>query len=143
MGFRDISAVVAIESQSFTHPWTYWLFFQELFSPQRYYIVAEKERKIVGYAGMGWVLGEGHITTIAVEEKERCAGIGSTLLDNIISEALNVGLIFLTLEVRESNIPAQKLYKKFGFQIEGKRRGYYDSPKEDAVIMTLYLRRPE
>lgn len=141
MKLNDIPAVVKLEESSFPTPWTYWIFFQELVSPQRFYIVAELEGKIIGYAGMSWVLDEGHITTLAVAREYRRQGIGSKLLEQLIKKARALGLRYLTLEVRESNIPAQKLYYKYGFVVEGKRRRYYLNPREDAVIMTLYFNK--
>lgn len=139
MRISDIPEVLKIEESSFPTPWSYWLFFQELISPQRYYIVAVKEGKIVGYAGMSWVKDEAHITTIAVVKNERRKGIGSMLLEKLIDRAKELKLKFLTLEVRESNVAAQCLYLKHNFKVEGRRIGYYSNPREDALIMTLYL----
>lgn len=139
MRLNDIPAVVKLEESSFPTPWTYWIFFQELVSLQRYYLVAEHEGEIIGYAGMSWVLDEGHITTLAVAEKHRRQGLGGMLLERLIDKARKLRLAYLTLEVRESNIPAQKLYHKYGFVVEGRRLRYYLNPREDAVIMTLYF----
>lgn len=139
MNVSDIPEVLRIEESSFPAPWSYWLFFQELISPQRYYIIAEKEEKIIGYAGINWVIDEAHITTIAVIKKERRTGIASLLLERLVKRAKELNLKFLTLEVRESNIAAQLLYLKHNFKVEGRRIGYYSSPREDALIMTLYL----
>lgn len=140
MQLHDIPAVARIESLTFASAWSYWIFFQELITPERYYIVAEIEDKIIGYAGLSWVLDEGHITTLAVKEDFRRKKIGSKLLETLIKKAKEIGLSFVTLEVRESNTPAQELYKKFGFCVEGVRRKYYTKPQEDALIMTLYLK---
>lgn len=139
MTLRDIDEVVKIEKQVYTWPWSPWIFFQELIAPDRYYFVAEAEGQIIGYAGLQWVLDEGHITNIAVRKEWQRRGVGSLLLENLISKAKKLNLKFLTLEVRASNKAAQKLYKKYGFVIEGIRRNYYVKPLEDAVIMTLYL----
>lgn len=143
MRLNDIPAVVKLEESSFPTPWTYWIFFQELISPQRFYLVAELGGEVIGYAGMSWLLDEGHITTLAVDREHRRQGIGSMLLEKLIDRARSLGLRYLTLEVRESNIPAQKLYHKYGFVVEGKRHRYYYNPREDAVIMTLYFRATE
>lgn len=139
MQLHDIADVIKIEERSFTSPWSYWIFFQELITPERFYIVAEVDGELVGYAGLMWVLDEGHITTIAVKQAFRRKGIGSKLLETLIQKAKSLNLSFLTLEVRESNKAAQKLYEKFGFKIEGVRKKYYTRPQEDALIMTLYL----
>jgi ribosomal-protein-alanine N-acetyltransferase len=140
MTFRDISEVICIEKQVYSWPWSSWIFFQELVAPERYYIVAEIQGEIVGYAGLQWILEEGHVTNIAVKKSWQRRGIGSILLENLIARARELNLKFITLEVRVSNFAAQKLYQKFGFVVEGMRKNYYVKPVEDAVIMTLYLR---
>lgn len=139
MNLRDIPEILNIEKQSFTMPWSSWIFLQELISPDRYYIVADAEGTIVGYAGMQWVLDEGHITTIAVKEGWRRQGIGSQMLNILIGKARELNLKFLTLEVRASNVSAINLYKKLGFKAEGVRKNYYLNPREDGIIMTLHL----
>jgi ribosomal-protein-alanine N-acetyltransferase len=139
MTIADLPAVVAIEKRSFPTPWSFWLFFQEILSPQRCYVVAEEAGRVVGYAGMSYVLDEGHVTTLAVDPSRRRRGIGQRLLNELVDTALRLGLAFLTLEVRESNEVAQALYRKTGFVVEGRRKDYYFSPREDAIIMTLHL----
>ncbi|MCX7832208.1 MAG: ribosomal protein S18-alanine N-acetyltransferase [Actinobacteria bacterium] len=139
MQFKDINDILEIENESFTMPWSKWIFTQELLSPGRYYIVAEVKEKIVGYAGMQWLFDEGHITNIAVRQNWRRKGIATALLSNLIEKSKALGLKFLTLEVRVSNTAAINLYKKFGFVIEGTRLRYYINPVEDGLIMTLYL----
>lgn len=139
MRLQDIPEVLRVEKSSFTTPWSYWIFFQELVSPDRYYIVAETQGRLAGYAGMQWVIDEGHITNIAVKPLYRRKGIGSELLASLIKKAREKNLKFLTLEVRESNQAAINLYKKFGFKVEGVRKNYYLNPTENGIIMTLYL----
>ena len=107
-----------------------------LFDPQASFIVAEDgEGNILGYAGLHAVLDEGYIDNIAVEEAARRHGVASALLD-VFCRFGAANLSFLTLEVRASNSPAIGLYEKYGFRRVGLRPGYYDAPKEDAVIMT-------
>jgi len=139
MTLKDINEVVNIEKQVYTWPWSPWIFFQELIAPERYYVVAEVGGQIIGYAGLQWVLDEGHVTNIAVRKEWQRRGIGSLLLENLIVKAKKLNLKFLTLEVRASNRAALSLYKKFGFVVEGIRKNYYVKPTEDAIIMTLYL----
>lgn len=141
MRVKDLKRICRIESSSFTFPWTYWLFFQEVVSPQRYYIVAELDDFVIGYAGMNWVTDEGHITTLAVDENYRNKGIGSALLRQLILKAEEKNLKYLTLEVRETNIGAQQLYMKHNFVVEGKKPQYYRNPSEDGVVMTLHLNK--
>lgn len=140
MKINDIPAVLKMEKEVFSMPWSSWIFIQELLAPERFYIVAEVEGNLIGYAGMQWVLDEAHITTLAVKKEWRRKGIGSKLLEELIKKAKEKDLKFLTLEVRASNYPAINLYKKFGFVIEGTRRRYYVNPTEDGLIMTLRLK---
>lgn len=92
---------------------------------------------ILGFAGFWIMADEAHITSIAVREKYRTRGIGEFLLIVLIELAAEVGASQVTLEVRASNIPAQRLYFKYGFRNVGIRPGYYTDNAEDAIIMTL------
>lgn len=93
--------------------------------------------RIVGYAGMWLVIDEAHITTIAVREAARGQGLGELLLTSLIEAASEMGADRVTLEVRVSNDPAQRLYEKYGFRREGLRSRYYSDNNEDAYIMTV------
>ena len=86
------------------------------------------------------LLDEGYISNVAVHPDARRQGIGDALIDALAAKAAELELAFLTLEVRESNAPAIALYAKHGFHPVGKRKNYYDAPKEDAVLMTCYLK---
>ena len=96
----------------------------------------ETTQNILGFAGLWFMVGEAHLTTIAVRERYRRKGLGELLLISAteLSMARNAGI--LTLEVRASNTPAQALYEKYGFERVGVRRGYYTDNKEDAVLMS-------
>ena len=97
--------------------------------------MAETEDKIVGYIGMYQVLEEGDITNVAVHEKYQRKGIGNALVSTLLKEASKQMIQEVTLEVRVSNQSAIRLYEKNGFVAEGRRKNYYDKPREDAVIM--------
>ncbi len=90
---------------------------------------------ILGFAGMWILYDEAHITTIGVDPTYRGRGLGEMLLVDLIAEALRRGATWLTLEVRVSNEPAQALYRKYGFSVQGTRRRYYSDNNEDAYIM--------
>ncbi|NLK21870.1 MAG: ribosomal protein S18-alanine N-acetyltransferase [Epulopiscium sp.] len=136
MGQSHIDKICEIEKVCFKIPWSKDSFKKELNeNPLAYYIVAISGTDIVGYAGMWIIIDEGHITNIAVHPNYWNRGIGTNLIDNIITEAEKRDLIGLTLEVRQSNIKAQKLYTKVGFTPEGVRKGYYRDTGEDGVIM--------
>ena len=83
--------------------------------------------------------GEGSITNIAVHPDYRHQGIASSVLEKLVSHSCDNKLEFITLEVRESNINAIKLYEKFGFEEVGRRKNYYSNNHETAILMTKYL----
>ncbi len=132
-----IPQIAALERACFSHPWTEEMLQQELWNEAAVIIVALREDGVVlGYAGLQTVLDEGYINNVAVAANVRRQGIA----DELIAAFVRFGqakLAFLTLEVRASNAPAIALYMKHGFAQVGRRRGYYDDPKEDAILMTL------
>jgi ribosomal-protein-alanine N-acetyltransferase len=141
---RHVRAVLALEEQVYPRPWTAALFQSELaLSETRFYVVAKSGRGLVGYAGLMMSLGDGHITTIAVEPTRHREGIGTRLLLVLTRAAIERGAEALTLEVRLSNQAAHGLYRRFGFAPVGVRAGYYQDPPsptsdggpEDALIM--------
>ena len=92
--------------------------------------------KTAGYISVTAVAGEGYINNIAVEREKRNSGVGSLLLDRAVTFSVQSNLEFLSLEVRESNEAAISLYKKADFKKEGTRKGFYENPREDGIIMT-------
>lgn len=136
MAASDIPRVLEIERQSFPTPWPRDAYTHELQENRlATYIVARREREIVGYAGMWVILDEAHITTIAVDPSVRGQHIGERLLVGLLDAALTRGARWMTLEVRKSNAVAQTLYKKYGFREIGIRQGYYSDNREDAIVM--------
>ncbi len=143
MDRSHIGQIAALEAACFSTPWSAAMLEEELFNPQASFLVAEDgEGNILGYAGLHVVLDEGYIDNIAVEPDARRHGVASALLD-VYCRFGAANLAFLTLEVRASNLPAIGLYEKYGFQRAGVRRGYYQRPREDALIMTRTFSRPE
>ena len=132
-----IPQIAALERACFSHPWTEEMLRQELWNEAAVILVALREDGVVlGYAGLQTVLDEGYINNVAVAANVRRQGIA----DELIAAFVRFGqakLAFLTLEVRASNAPAIALYMKHGFAQVGRRRDYYDDPKEDAILMTL------
>lgn len=133
---RHLRSVLRIEGQVYPKPWTLSLFLGELsLRSSRYYIVARVGGEVVGYAGIMLSLDEAHVTTIAVDPEWQRHGIGRRLLINLARAAVARNARHLTLEVRVSNSPAQRLYQEFGFETEGLRKNYYAESREDALIM--------
>lgn len=135
MVLEDIPQVAAIEQAAFSQPWSPRAFRDTLSREDTLYLVAEKEGRIVGYAGLWQSLDEGEIPNIAVHEDFRCQGVGGSLLEGLFTEGAKRGIEAFTLEVRIGNKKAISLYKKNGFQSVGVRPGFYSFPTEDAVIM--------
>ena len=130
--------IVALEQVCFpTDPWSEALFRAALENPAVAILLAQSEDgAILGYAVLSTVLDEGNLDNIAVAPEARRQGIADALLGALTGfgrEHLSV----LMLEVRASNAPAIALYEKHGFACVGRRKNYYDVPKEDAILMTL------
>ncbi len=132
---RHINDVLEIENACFSHPWTK----QNIIDAKNnntHFFVYEINNKAVGYVGLSTVLDEGYITNIAVLPEFRKKGIATALLNKLNDFAKNRKLGFISLEVRVSNQNAISLYEKFGYKKEGCRKNFYDTPKEDALILT-------
>ena len=131
-----IPQIAALERECFSTPWSENMLSDALFDPKASFIVAEDgEGGVLGYAGLQVVLDEGYIDNVAVEPDARRHGVASALLD-VYCRFGAVNLAFLTLEVRASNYGAIALYGSRGFRSVGRRKNYYEHPKEDAIIMT-------
>lgn len=92
---------------------------------------------IVGYGGCWLIAGEAHISTIATHPHYRGQGLGELLLVGMLQRAIELGGEYSVLEVRESNLTAQRLYEKYEYQVEGRRKGYYRDDGEDALLMAI------
>ena len=137
---EHITQIEEIERECFSRPWTAEQLSGQMRNAQHEFIAAVDDDKVLGYVGLMYVLDEGYISNVAVHPEARRQGIGDALIDALAVKAKELELAFLTLEVRESNAPAIALYAKHGFHPVGKRKNYYDAPKEDAVLMTCYLK---
>jgi [ribosomal protein S18]-alanine N-acetyltransferase len=133
---ENIDEVLVVENLSFRIPWSKNAFLEEVTNNKfARYIAVAYDGRIVGYAGMWKVIDEGHITNIAVHPGFRGNGIGSLLMEKLIGLAKDEEVTSMTLEVRRSNLIAQKLYTKYGFLPGGVRKSYYSDNGEDAIIM--------
>ena len=137
MTFEDIDRVCAIEEENFS-PAEIWQdtgFAAHLFRNDTLYLVAEDEGTVQGYAGILMVPDEADITKISVSAAMQGKGIGTALLQDLCARAKEQGIRKIYLEVRESNLPALRVYEKAGFVRTGVRKAYYTAPTEDAVLM--------
>ena len=135
---EDIPDVVEIEATAFYDAWNAGMLLNELENELTTYVVMEQEGRLVGYAGFWLVAGEAQVTRVAVAETERGQGLGTRLTAAMVNKAWELGAEAVTLEVRESNLAAQKAYLTCGFASEGIRPNYYEDNHENAVIMWLY-----
>ena len=131
----DVPQIAELERDNFSLPWSENAI-KESMEQKTLFLVAEKENKIIGYMGLTMVLDEGYVTNVAVNKDFRKMGVGTLLMNKAIDSAFLKGLAFISLEVRASNQNAISLYERLLFKNEGRRKNFYDNPKEDAIIMT-------
>ena len=131
----DVADIKKIEDECFSVPWSEKSIIESLENPCSHFYLARVNNEIAGYIGIQIFSGEGYFTNVATLPEYRKRGIAAAL----VKKALENEMEFLTLEVRESNIPAISLYKKLGFEEVGVRPNFYREPDEDAILMTKYL----
>ena len=141
-GFH-VDGIEAIEQECFSDPWSREAIVSQLPDGAHEFLVAVDGDRVVGYIGLMHVIDEGYISNVAVTAEYRRKSIGDSLICELVQRGKSLDLAFLTLEVRQSNKPAKALYGKHGFTEVGVRKNYYTKPKEDAVLMTLYLKEDE
>ena len=134
-----------LERICFSRPWSRKMLAEELENQCAAFLVAEDSvsGRVLGYAGLMVVADEGYITNVAVFPEYRRQGIAAQILQVFVQFAEANRLAFLTLELRPSNAAAIALYQDFGFEEVGRRKNYYDLPKEDALILTKYFETGE
>ncbi len=135
MAEKHISALAQLEKECFADPWSEKALADELANPNAVFRVALIDEEVAGYVGMLHVLDEGDICNVAVFDKFRRRGVATALIQHLVDYAVENQLSFITLEVRESNIGAQKFYETMGFETIGIRKNFYDNPKEHAILM--------
>lgn len=131
----DVKAVYEIEVLSFRTPWSFRSLMGELKNDVAHYTVLEEDGTIVGYCGMWVLFEEAHITNIAIHPKQRGHGYGKTLLHASMRVAASFGAEMMTLEVRETNAVAQRMYDEMDFLQQGRRKRYYSDTGEDALLL--------
>ena len=144
MTLEDAQAVWAIEDATFPTPWSLRDFEHEMReNPCARYLVAVKDDRIIGFAGIHIILDEGHITNIAITEAERGHGYGKALTQALLQYASDLGVQYVTLEVRENNEPAKALYKALGFFKVGVRKKYYENQTDAHIMVTDNMPPPD
>lgn len=137
MNADHLDEVAELERICFSTPWSRNMLAEELDNMLSAFLVAlDDTDRVVGYAGVQVILDEGYITNIAVRPECRRQGVAAKLLQVFLDFARANKLSFLTLEVRASNYDAIALYGSRGFRSMGRRKNYYEHPREDAIIMT-------
>ncbi|MDQ2663168.1 MAG: ribosomal protein S18-alanine N-acetyltransferase [Candidatus Eremiobacteraeota bacterium] len=136
MDETDIREVVRIEAQSFSTTWPADAFVRELHENKlAHYFIGRFEDRAVAYGGLWVILEDSHVTTIAVDPGFRGRKFGEVMLLKLLDEAIERGASWITLEVRETNVVAQNLYRKYGFTVVSTRKGYYSDNDENALVM--------
>jgi len=144
---NDILQILEIEREAISPPWTHGALLCEIYKDDSFFAVAVDEARgrssqvrgrspcLVGFAVLRRVGDDGEVLQIAVDKVRRRGGVGSLLMVSALDYARDNKLVSVFLEVRRSNTSALALYKKHGFKSVRVRKGYYDDPVEDAVVM--------
>jgi ribosomal-protein-alanine N-acetyltransferase len=135
----DLPAIVAIERESFSDPWTPSSFESLLGRDHVLFLVTLRAQQVVAFAIAYSVEGSAEIANIAVSRAARAQGVGTALLQRLLEVLAKEGVVEVWLEVRASNTTARTLYERHGFSAVGQRRNYYVRPVEDAVVMQRTL----
>lgn len=139
MNTVHIPQIAILENECFSQPWSENALAEELENENSHFLVAYGD-EVAGYIGVQEICGEAYITNVAVFDKYRKLGIGRALLRAACDGAKNRNCEFITLEVRESNLPAIALYESEGFERAGVRKNFYSAPTENGVIYTKYFK---
>ena len=136
---EDLPRVMEIEQQSYSMPWKETTFRGLLRRSDTDLFAAEMDGRVVGYAVCWTVFDQAELGNVAVAPEARGFGIGGALVDAVVERVRERGAGECFLEVRESNLVAQGIYRERGFAQVGRRRSYYASPTEDALVMRLRI----
>jgi ribosomal-protein-alanine N-acetyltransferase len=139
ISLADLADVMAIERSAYAYPWSERFFRQEMQVECARSLLAEIDGRVAGYILFWLMPDEVDIHNVAVHGDFRRRGLGRRLLEQVVIEARGRGSSRITLEVRKSNLAAQKLYESMGFTVIGVRKGYYSDDGEDAFLMALQL----
>ena len=136
----DIAAIASLEQVCYADPWPVTAFKALPGNPQVYFALAERGAELLGYVVAWYVLDEGELANLAVAPAARRQGLGQFLVEAMLADAARRSTSEVYLEVRESNVAARQLYSANRFVEVGRRKGYYRSPVEDALILRRTLK---
>ena len=139
ISFSDLTRLFEIERASFSSPWTKEALRTQISAPLSFNLLIEVNREIAGYIMCLVVLDECHVLNFAIDPGFRKRGYGSQLLGSALTILKKRDVKHVFLEVREKNLPAVRLYLRYGFKMIGRRKRYYEDSGEDALIMHLEL----
>jgi [ribosomal protein S18]-alanine N-acetyltransferase len=134
---RDLDEVAELEARCFTNPWTRDMLARELAQSDvaHVFLLRQPDRRIAAFCACWIVVDELHVNTLVVDVPYRRRGLGLGLMSWVMAEAARQGVVRATLEVRDSNVAARRLYETLGFQLVARRSNYYSAPVEDALIL--------
>lgn len=132
---EDVPAISRLEEAAFSMPWSPAAFMDMVDREDSLYVVAAVGEELIGCCGVTNACGDGDINNVVVAEAFRCKGVGRLMLSTLMEWGREIGIENYTLEVRVSNAPAIHLYERLGFESAGIRPGFYEKPREDAMIM--------
>lgn len=132
---EHVEEIYAMEKICFAVPWSRESLYAEQKREEGRYIVALKDGRVIGYGGYWKIVDEGNINNIAVHPEQRRSGVGGKIIEELFRLGREDDLQRFFLEVRSSNEPAKRLYRRKGFEVIGMRRGYYSDNGEDAIVM--------
>lgn len=139
MTATHVPQIAALEQRCFSAPWSERSIASELDNELAHWLVCLEGDRVLAYVGTQTVMEETDMMNIAVHPDHRRQGIAAALLQRLLEDLACMGSHSLTLEVRVSNEPARSFYGRYGFAEVGRRKNYYQDPKEDALILRREL----
>ncbi len=136
---EDLPQLVELENCCFPDPWSQKSLRSTMTEEDSYFAVAIIDGKIVGYINTTYVLDEMNLNRICVLPQYRKMGAAGSLMEGMFGHARQQGLAQIFLEVRLSNLEAQRVYQRFGFKVVGERKGFYQNPPENGLVMTAQV----
>lgn len=136
MQLSDANEIARLEEEAFSDAWTEKGILDTFHQQQAFVVVGEMDDKVVGYCIMYYVLDEGEIARIAVDDNCKRQGVGRAILNQVECICKEKGITRILLDVRESNGAARAFYRNYGFVEDGIRKNFYEMPKEHAVLMS-------